>query len=112
MSLSYGKDTGWRIFKQPNGVEFIGREFGDEFELNCITKNGYQYVRNSETKWMYYAILDTKGEFAASDSRVGIDAPPAAVSLTRSKQRLAEIHKQRIEYGESLTKQRIEYLNN
>ena len=34
-------DTGWKVFKQPNGTEFTGRMQGDEYYYKYFTRDGY-----------------------------------------------------------------------
>jgi len=33
-------------FTQPNGVEFIGRGLGDEFEFYYETEDGYRFIKD------------------------------------------------------------------
>ena len=68
-------DTGQIEFTQPNGANFIGRTWGDEFEHFSESKDGYRFVFNYENKYYYYAILNSKGDFVASNLKVGIDNP-------------------------------------
>lgn len=85
-ALGNYRDTGFKTVKQPDGSEFVGRTYGDEFEHKSITNAGYVYVKNSSTGWSYYAILNSKGDYSASNSRVGIDPPPVQPNLERSKE--------------------------
>lgn len=87
-SLAAPFDTGFRQWSQPNGVRFLGREWGDEFLWSAETGDGFRYVRTSD-RWYYYAMLDRNGEFIATTSRVGIETPPAgSYKLERSAARL------------------------
>jgi photosystem II stability/assembly factor-like uncharacterized protein len=95
-------DTGFRKLKQPNGVEFIGRTYGDEFEHRSITSTEYIYVRDRETGWYYYAVLDAEGDYMASRARVGIDTPPASKKLERSEQCKAKKAKKRNDFNITL----------
>lgn len=51
-------DTGFIEWQQPNGVTFVARQWGDEFESWMETDAGYRIVQGSD-KYYYYAILDT-----------------------------------------------------
>lgn len=86
-----GIDTGMIEWKQPNDVTFIGSAWGDEFRWWMETEDGYRFVQGSG-KYYYYAVLDENGEFAPSESKVGIDPPLAqSYQLERSASREAEI---------------------
>ncbi len=97
--VSNYRDTGYRKIKQPNGIEFIGRTFGDEFDVRSITENGYVYVINPSTGWAYYAVLNNKGDYLASNARVGIDNPPSQINLERSKLFQENIRQRRSEFN-------------
>lgn len=84
-------DSGMITLKQPDGKEFIGRIWGDEFIYWMETVNGYRFVESFEG-WYYYATLDQNGEYAPTIYKVGIDSPPASsYKLERSQARLNEI---------------------
>jgi hypothetical protein len=69
-------DTGWIEFRQPNGVTFIGRMWGDEWSYTFLTKEGYRFDKNF-TDRCYYAPSQRDGVYQLSDLRVGIDASTA-----------------------------------
>jgi M6 family metalloprotease-like protein len=96
------RDTGYRKLKQPNGVEFVGRTYGDEFESKSVTSTGYVYVQNYSDGWAYYAVLDAEGDYTASKARVDIDTPPAPPNLERSVVCKAKIQKRK-NFNASLT---------
>lgn len=54
-------DTGMITLKQPNGVEFIGRMWGDEFIWWAETEDGYRFIETGDG-WYYFAALDQNGE--------------------------------------------------
>jgi hypothetical protein len=68
-------DTGIIEWKQPNGVTFMGRAWGDEFRFYMETDEGYRFIKNYVDGYYYYAVLDENGEFAPSEYKVGIDQP-------------------------------------
>ncbi len=68
-------DTGWIKYTQPNGVTFIGRTWGNEFEHFRETKDGYRFVLNPDDGYYYYARLGAKGDYEASPLKVAIDVP-------------------------------------
>src|SRR5258708_38244566 len=70
-------DTKMIQWTQPNGALFSGRVWGDEYTNWMETQSGYRYVQGSGG-WYYYATLDSRGEFAPTAYRVGIDTPPAS----------------------------------
>jgi M6 family metalloprotease-like protein len=69
-------DSGWREFKQPNGVTFTARAWGDEFAGWVETQDGYRIVPGADG-YYYYAILSANGDFVPSNSKVGLDTPIA-----------------------------------
>lgn len=87
--MATGIDTGWIDFVQPNGVKFIGRTWGDEFEHFNETKDGYRFVLSYENKYYYYAILNSKGDFTVSHLKVGIDNP-ATFNIPKNLERTGE----------------------
>lgn len=103
-------DTGFRQLSQPNGVTFVGREWGDEFFHWAETQDGYLYVR-APNWWYYYAMLDARAEFAASSSRVGIDpAPASAYMLQRTQSRINAINAQIVEFNQRVDSSRALFL--
>lgn len=95
-------DTGFKGWAQPDGTRFTARLWGDEFEWRMETQDGYRIIWTSDD-WYYYATLDTKGEYAPTASRVGIDVPPAAsYQLERSAERGAEIQRRWQSFDESI----------
>jgi hypothetical protein len=54
-------DTGFIEYKQPNGVTFIAKMWGDEFFHWIETEDGYQIYQKGN--WYYYAILNEIGDF-------------------------------------------------
>ena len=104
-------DTGFIKFRQPNGVEFIARSWGDEFFYWMKTKDGYIIVDSPEG-WYYYAILDEKGEFTASKARVGIDPPPQdSYELNRTSERIFELNNEKLWAMKQLDKKRKKIIN-
>ena len=103
-AFAYTVETGFITFKQPNGVEFTGRQWGDAVEANSITDDGYAYIQEADA-YYYYVELDDAGEFAATKYRVGIDDPKERgipKGLNRSAERKAQISaaRDRLKYGD------------
>ncbi len=85
----------WGEVTQPDGTIFVYRAWGDEFEGNRETADGYVFVYGSDG-WYYYAELDARGEYEASPYKVGIDDPaglgiPKHLKTQRSAVRQAEL---------------------
>lgn len=96
-------DTGWKKYTQPNGVTFIGREWGDEFEYFWETQDGYRFVKNYNDGYYYYARLNAAGDYSPSQFKVAIDAPRGITKqLERSAERNAFIAQQRAQFEASL----------
>ena len=56
-------------------------------------------IVDSPEGWFYYAKLDHRGEYTATDAKVGIDKPPAiSKDLKRSQSRIDEIEAERNNY--------------
>ena len=55
----------WGEVPQPDGTTFVAHAWGDEFESNRETADGYVFVYGRDG-WYYYAELDAKGEYVAS----------------------------------------------
>jgi M6 family metalloprotease-like protein len=88
--------------KQPNGVEFIGRMWGDEFIWWTETEDGYRFIETGNG-WYYYAALDQNGEYTPTNYKVGIDSPPASsYQLERTQSRLDEIKEQIEQFNEQI----------
>jgi len=68
-------DTGWVEFKQPNGVTFIARQWGDEHSNFFETVDGYGFDYNPADGYYYYALSQRDGVYQLSNLRVGIDVP-------------------------------------
>lgn len=68
-------DTGWMEFHQPNGISFIGRMWGDEWDYTFQTKEGYAFDKNSIDGYYYFAQSQRDGVYQLSNLRVGIDVP-------------------------------------
>ena len=64
-------------FTQPDGTTFAARIFGDEVEITWVTADGYAFVDSPVDDYVYYAELDSQGEYRAATARVGIDDPAA-----------------------------------
>ena len=95
-------DTGMITIKQPNGVDFIGRMWGDEFIWWAETEDGYRFIESGDG-WYYYAALDQSGEYTPSNYKVGIDTPPASsYQLERTQARLDEIKEQIEQFNEQI----------
>ena len=62
-------------FTQPDGTTFIGRVFGDEFQMWVETIEGYTIVKNYDDGFWYYAELGTNGNFIPSTLQVGEGNP-------------------------------------
>lgn len=96
-------DSGWIEWKQPNGVTFTARWWGDEFYYYMETQDGYRIVQGNDD-YYYYATLDESGEFAPSTNKVGIDNPlSSSYKLERSASRHAEIEQNRTTFLENLS---------
>jgi|GEM_PF-2133319 len=76
-SVSYATylDTGWVEFKQPNGVTFIGRMWGDEWNYTFQTQDGYPFDKNFSDGYYYYALSEMDGAYRLSGLKVGVNAP-------------------------------------
>ena len=68
-------DTGFIECKQPNGITFTARQYGDVFENWMETKDGYQIIINYNDGYNYYARLGKDGDFVPSSSKAVIDKP-------------------------------------
>ncbi|MBU0560348.1 MAG: hypothetical protein KKG93_12355, partial [Bacteroidetes bacterium] len=89
--------------KQPNGVIFTGRGWGDEFAFQYETNNGYRFVKAIDG-YYYFATLNAKGEFVKTKLKVGIDSAPAgSYKLDRSADRLAEIDSERVAFNQEVS---------
>ncbi len=108
-------DTGWIKFKQPDGTEFIGRSWGDEFEFYSETQDGFRFVKNYRTGYWCYATLASQGNFEPTKLKVGIDDPVKyglikELSFAGHQQELIE--QKRKEFAKELTKIREEMAKN
>jgi M6 family metalloprotease-like protein len=94
------------IFFQPNGLQFVGKWYGDEFFCRTETEDGYTFVKNYTDNYYYYAILGSDGDYAPSTYKVGIDDPilmGGPKHLMPSPEKMAEYDQEREEFEESLT---------
>src|SRR6478672_8012121 len=64
-------------FKQPNGIAFDARLYGDEFFHWYADATGRPIVYDTKSKWWTYMDEAAEGIGPASRLRVGIEAPPA-----------------------------------
>jgi len=96
MVLSAPIYTAMITWSQPNGVTFIAQMWGDEFELNMETQNGYTVVQGSDA-YYYYATLDASGNYTPTTLKVGIDnpPPPGSYKLQRSPSAINAINQLR-----------------
>lgn len=80
-SISFAShyDTGWITFTQPNGIKFIARTYGDEFEGYFETREGLSLEKNFKDGYYYYASGSTNGSFILTKLKVGIDQPPIGI---------------------------------
>ena len=91
VAVSAYRDTRMITWKQPNGITFIARQWGDEFIEYMETDNGYRIVKGADG-FYYYAVLDSRAEFMPSNKKVGIDqALGISYKLERSGARLFEL---------------------
>jgi len=67
--------SGMRQVTQPDNVTFQACQWGDEFSWEHETDTGYTIIRNPSDSYYYYAILDSLGDYAPSNYKVGIDSP-------------------------------------
>jgi len=105
-------DSGYTTFIQPNGVEFIGRKWGDEFFHWLETEDGYRFNKYIDG-YYYYAVLNDVGDFTPSQNKVGIDLLlNTSFKLERSPQRKIEINNKISQFRESLSEKRDEYISN
>ena len=114
-SFAYNIEMDWMTFQQPNGIEFAGRGWGNEFEFYWETKEGYRFVKNYETGFWCYAVLSEQGDFRASDYPVGIarsELVGVSKNLQFSDDYKNEIRKRRDEFEEQLRKIREEIKSN
>ena len=89
-------------FTQPDGTIFSARVFGDELEINWVTADGYAFVDSPADDYLYYAELDSEGEYRASSAKVGIDDPAThgiEKYLQRSEARRAALQAERVARG-------------
>ncbi len=89
-------------FVQPDGTQFPAHVYGDEFEINWVTADGYAFVHNEADDYLYYAELDDEGDFQPSEAKVGIDDPLGhgiQKNLQRSAACRAKIQAERIAHG-------------
>ena len=92
----------WAPFTQPDGTTFVGHIFGDEIAVNWETADGYAFVYDPADDYLYYAQLDSNGDYRASAAKVGIDDPVThgiPKHLQRSAARQATLQAARIEQG-------------
>ena len=109
--LSAPFDSGYITWTQPNGVTFVARSWGDEFENWMETDNGYRII-NGPNQYFYYAVLDSRGEFYPSNYKVGIDKPlSTSYLLQRTQDRIQQIEQERIDFGEQLQINFNNYIN-
>jgi M6 family metalloprotease-like protein len=95
-------DTGLTTLKQPDGKEFTGRIWGDEFIWWAETEDGYRFIETGDG-WYYYAALDQNGEYTPTNYKVSIDEPPtSSYQLERSQARLDEIKEQIEQFNEQI----------
>jgi M6 family metalloprotease-like protein len=88
-------DSGYITWTQPNGVTFVARSWGDEFESWMETNDGYRIIIGPYD-YFYYSVLDINGEFTYSNYKVAIDEPlQESYQLERSQLRLSEIEGER-----------------
>lgn len=104
-AAAHYEDTGWIKFTQPDGTAFIGRGWGDEFEFQWETKDGYRYVMDYSTGFWCYATLNARGDYAPSVYVVGKHDPLAAgipKHLSRSLACKEDIGRKREEFDKIL----------
>jgi len=95
-------DTGWTTFIQPNKTSFTAKSWGDIFFSWSEASSGDRIIQKTDGYWCY-AVLDQNGEFAASDSIVGInDAPKSSYKLERSASRIAILEAEKEAYEDAL----------
>ncbi len=90
---------------QPDGTVLWVREWGDEFQMNRETKDGYSCDYNHETGYFQYTTRGEDGWLKLSPWKVGIDNPEAHSiskheSVSSSRQR--EIEERRKGFGRSM----------
>jgi len=101
------RDTGFIKWKQPNGIEFTARYWGDEYFDWMETQDGYRIIQATDM-YYYYAILNEYGEFAPGKNRIGIDkALQESKNLERSKDRIDKL----MSWRESSQKNYEDYFN-
>lgn len=94
-ALGAGFDTGFLTYTQPNDTTFQARYWGDEFEWHMETDAGYAIICNPTDNYYYYAVLNSNGDYAYSQLKVGIDSPTGIpLHLDRSITKKAEIMEQ------------------
>ncbi len=104
-SLVYSSwmDTGYIEWNQPNGITFIARLYGDEFENWMETKDGFQITKNYKDGYYYYATIGKDGDYMPSSSKVSIDKPlESSMHLQRSESKKTQLKQQRIDFNNSL----------
>lgn len=95
-------DTDFVTWTQPNGVKFIARLWGDEFQYWFETQSGHRIIQGANN-WYYYATLNSDGEYTPTTLRVGVYYPPLiSYELERSRARIAAINQQIAEFQEQL----------
>ena len=91
---AYTIDTGLIKFVQPNGVEFVGREWSEGYVVTRETEDGFKFLQDND-RYYYYAELHQRGDFSPTQLKVGIDDPVRnnlSKNLDRSADREAEIN--------------------
>ncbi|MBN2105550.1 M6 family metalloprotease domain-containing protein [bacterium] len=67
------------LLKQPNGIEFEARMYGDEWENWATTMDGYLIIDVMDAEynlWWHYALTDANGYIVPTEYQVGISGPP------------------------------------
>jgi M6 family metalloprotease-like protein len=64
-----------KTLQQPDGTEFIAKQWGDEWLHGWETIDGYTIVKDKSIGYWHYAISDGKGQLKSSGKIVGLAEP-------------------------------------
>ncbi len=94
---------------QPNGVQFSGRGWGDEFSFQYESSDGYRFVRGHDD-YYYYAELGAQGDFISSGLKIGMDpAPASSYHLSRGVEREMEMENERSAVNDYVNSNLLDY---
>lgn len=102
-------DTGYIQWEQPDGAQLTARLWGDEFDHQMQTKDGYS-IMMGKGGYYCYAIPSANGITVPSDKIVGVDAPePESYFLCKSSSMNGSCEDQRSAFNEQLRLNGLSY---